>query len=216
MNIRSFQPSRLASLILVAAFGGTMAAQADQYAFAFSGGGITGTGTLTVAATATPGTDAITGITGSFSDANVPFAGAITGLEPVGPPSSPPPFVPPGLSAAGFSYDNLFYPAGDSPAVCTGYPFFGGVLDCYGLLFDVAGGYTVDVWSNGVLPGSGAPNYNVADALGANFVDYPDPSNGGGVTVSFISFATPEPSPLLFLGTGVLGLVVFKKRKPRA
>ena len=153
------------------------------------------------------------------------FSGEITGVQTTSLPTGINPdgtFAPPGTDADGFgfSYDNLFFPAGNSPAVCpppapgsteAAYPFGGGLFDIYGLLFDVQGGYTVDLWSNGVVPGFGL-TYGVGDALDGIVLDtYGEPFSGTTVDVA----STPEPGSLLLLGTGLTGLLFVWNRKMR-
>jgi hypothetical protein len=72
------------------------------------------------------------------------------------------------------TYDNLFYPGG-SPQTASDYPFHGGFLDIYGLMFDIGGGMVVDFWSNGDSSpsGTGPIDYGVAVAtkdLALNYV----------------------------------------------
>jgi hypothetical protein len=174
-------------------------ADTDTSNFTISGSGISGSGTLTFVTTATPGVDDITGITGSFLTTNDGgFSGVITGLPSGSFDSNNP------SSNALSVWDNLLYPAGNSPTLTyAGQTLPGGsLLDGYGLLFDVAGGYTVNLWGNG--SGGG---YSLSDGSGSSYVDNTAP-------VNFV--LTPEPSSLLLLGTGLLGLafVAFRKAKP--
>jgi hypothetical protein len=192
-------------------------ALADDFSFSYRGGGITSSGSIVVQSTATPGVDAIVGISGTYADTNDAINGTITGLYN---PAAVVGFTPgqDAFSSAGMSYDDLFYPDGNSPAVCVGYPFSGGELDVYGLLFNVSGGFTAGLWSDGVLPGAGLV-YGAGDANNTEVLYLPTPfGEGSGQTVILSTSPTPEPGSLLLLGSGLLGLLapLVRRNKPSA
>lgn len=168
---------------------GPLYARADNFTFDFAGPGVSGTVSLTYGTA----TDAkyghayeITGITGAVSDANIGISNAlITGLEPVNYATPEPTnlLAPHDFSrfaiGAGLpeqsngvaTFDNLYWPGG-SPQTGSDYPFSGGFLDVYGLLFDIGNGQVVNLWSNGVTPGSNSPNYGIAISTSAQSLDY--------------------------------------------
>ncbi|HTD95366.1 MAG TPA: PEP-CTERM sorting domain-containing protein [Edaphobacter sp.] len=218
----------LALLALTTTVAMTPAAKADSFNFSFNGGGLSGSGVIDVSNATVPGVPGayqVTGIHGTFSDTIAGISNAaITGVQTTSLPTGINPdgtFIPPGSPGAGFgfSYDNLFYPNGDSPWVCPPdpsedpYPFHGGVFDIYGLLFSVEGGYSVDLWSNGVLPGLGL-TYGVGDSLNGKVLNtFGEPFSGPGVAVS--TSPAPEPGSLMLMGTGLVGLVGAVRRKVR-
>lgn len=205
----------LALAVLAGAVCTASPARADDYSFSISGSGFTSSGVLQVSNTGPFGASTVTGISGTFTDSTNNFSGAISGLLPAGPPVTDGVdtyFNAPAFTESGLSYDNLFWPGGNSPAVCVEAPvFFGGDFDIYGLGFNVTDGstvYTVDLWSNGAALGG----YQLNDALGATtFV----PSNMDGLAyaVNFSAAPTPEPGSLALLGSGVAGLWGVMRRK---
>jgi hypothetical protein len=170
----------------------------------------------------------ITGVSGSFSDANIGLTNVpITGVVPSSPASptsgnllAPHSFGfypvigglpnPQGVTVAGLSYDDLYYPGG-SPQTATDYPFHGGVLDIYGVVFTLLGGDAVNLWSNGNM-GQGV-TYGAAVTNGTR----QDNRTGlldrqGGLMLT----AGPEPATwtMLILGFCAIG-VALRRRNAR-
>ena len=204
-------------------------ARAGTVAFAFNGGGITSSGTLTfvpapdsTSGVSTPGTYEITGITGNFTDSNDGISGAITGLYT--PLSYVTPLTatstnPVAFTSAGLSYDDLFFLTGNSPADCPGYPFSGGDLDILGVAFNVAGGFVGEIFSDGNFPGFSDPVYAAADANSITELDNPNPDGTlpepTGVVGTFNATAVPEPSTLLLLAGGFGAMAIRFARRGR-
>lgn len=193
-------------------------AKADSVTFSFSGGGITSSGAMTIVAApdgtsgvSTPGTFEITDISGTFADSNDGVSGTITGLYL--PISYITPLVEPvAFTSGGLSYDDLFFPEGNSPADCPGYPFSGGDFDILGVAFNISGGYVGELFSDGNYPGYTDPVYAAADANSSAELDNPNPDGTlpepTGVVGTFTATVVPEPGTLLLLAGGLGAMAV--------
>jgi len=192
-------------ILLIGAFCAPQArAQTTVENFTITGTGISGSGTITLATTGTPGVDEIVGITGTFSTVSGGFSGAITGLSPASYSSTAP------TNNGHNRYDNLFYPTGAAPGV-NSFPA-GGTLDDYGLDFAVAGGYTVNVFEQGTTVGfllDDGITSDIDDHVAITFVVTPIPPAPA---------VTPAPSSLLlcFTGLGCAGLYLAGRKVARS
>lgn len=184
------------TLPLIAALVTGQEARATSYTFTFSSGDVSGDLIFTVGSSALTDDPTnslpITSITGTITDASDgdlnELVSSIVAINPVpGDPEAPHSFSV--YSTTGNSYDNLYYVNDDSPVVCTGYPFSGGVLDIYGVAFTLDNGQFVNVWSNGVYPEASGPSYQAA--------------------------VTPEPSTWAMMALGFAGLGIAGYRGSR-
>ncbi|HEY8229316.1 MAG TPA: PEP-CTERM sorting domain-containing protein, partial [Rhodanobacteraceae bacterium] len=136
---------------------------------------------------------------GSWQPGDLPFPASFSQL------------VATGGTGGVVTYDDLFY-AGGSPQSCWDYPFFGGFLDTYGVMFSLSNGGYLDLWSFGVVapdalgPGTGGLTYGMA-VMQLN-------SEGGYDVLAGPPFATasvPEPNFLWLFGAAVLGLFAWRR-----
>ncbi len=111
----------------------------------------------------------------------------------------------PGSEHGSLSYDNLYWPGG-SPQTASDYPFSGGFLDIYGLMFDIGGGRVVNFWSNGYLGGD-TPNYGMAVATSDGILDYVD---GFEQIIRVSDVPLPASLPLL---AGAVAFLALRRRR---
>lgn len=106
------------------------------------------------------------------------------------------------------TYSDLFY-VGGSPQTCWDYPFAGGFLDPYGVMFTLGNGDVVDLFSFGsIFVPTMSPVY-----LQYGF-EVIDPSNGGNLLdaeFGGVHAAVPEPGFLWLFGAAVLGLFAWRR-----
>ena len=208
-------------------------ASAELYTFKLSGSGISAVINLKLAPNPNTGalmltspnpydpvgSSIVTGAFGTFADSNIGLSASAIGAVVASHPGQPEAtnlyaphsfgFYPivngnpgPGGTAPGLSYDDLFY-AGGSPRTASDYTFHGGFLDIYGIVFKIAGGDAVNIWSNGDM-GNGV-SYGAAVTDGTNVLDY-----AGTV----VATAVPEPAAwaLLIGGLGIVGTALRRSR----
>jgi PEP-CTERM motif len=180
----------MALLALATALAITPAALADTFDFTVSGSGLTGGGSL-IGSSIGGGNYAITG-------------GTITldGLSAI--------IVPDSTPGANVMYPGGWNYQGSGPSYSFMYDNILPVDSVGGILFQLSNGELLEIWEiNGIDYYNGVVNGSWI------FSDYDDADLGYGEPITMDVTATPEPSSLLLLGTGLLGLafVAFRKVK---
>jgi|HubBroStandDraft_5_1064220.scaffolds.fasta_scaffold154476_1 hypothetical protein len=152
---------------------------------------------------------AVTNATGVFSDVALDIDNvAITGIVATNPQNhfdddQTIPYSFGWYPAPGdVSYDNLFYPGAGAPITCIGVPP-DGYLDSYGVLFTLANGDLLDLYSNG---GNAPGDYGV--------IVWTDGAKDFTSAVG-LSLAAPETSTwaMMLLGFASLGFAGYRKAR---
>lgn len=231
------KPRGITRLSATAAIVGTMfvamapCARATPVQIGFNGGGASGHASLTVGPDATAGDPAgaqlIGNASGTFSDGNLGITDAlITGVvaRNFATPTNPADIglLPTSFSyipsvggvnqGIGASYDELFYPDG-SPVVCNPdeYPFSGGFLDIFGVMFSLDNGDAVNLFSWGVIPGGPSLNFGLTVLTGSDSIGW------SPIDASYdVRAAVPEPNMLWLFGAGLLGLLAWRRPTQRS
>lgn len=198
----------------------------------FNGAGGSGHVSLTVGPDGTAGDPAgaqvITNASGTFSDANLNLNNIlVTGVAPrnfatpndtvPSPQDDPLPFPPvpfpasystlgvlnPPANDTAITFDDLFYLDG-SPRTCWDYPFSGGFLDPYGVMFTLGNGGFLDLWSDGVMPGGLTYGF-------ALMLPQPEGNFVSDFQFSGVRAAVPEPDFMWLFGAAVVGLFAWRR-----
>ena len=188
--------SRLLCTAAALLLSASVAAHADSFAFTFSGDGVSGSGTLT--GNADPFTTGAFDITSAIGKINGFSISLETGSE---------------ANSAGFVKDlsglfttnDVIYTSGGSQRMLGGDT--GSFLDGAGITFVDSEGTLDNIFSGGGYQFFNSPgNYPSTDPVTFNVIEI----NGNATP------AVPEPSSLVLLGTGLMGVVGMVRRRVKA
>lgn len=192
-------------------------------------GADSGSGTMILGNPDNGGYD-IASLTGTIDGFSVSLLGGDPGWLPGPPNSNTPPGVTaaPAYSAYGLTFDNILYPAGDSPDI----PCFGPTTtrsnqfaDAYGILFSF-GGNEGEIWGNGthgdyIFGPPGLYTFEVATGIAtpADLSAIPPvlqtPVVGYYQNVDAFQVSVPEPSTwaMMLLGFAGLGFAGYRRAR---
>jgi hypothetical protein len=219
-------------LALAATLAITPVASADSFNFNFSGavntsfganpGTISFSSVVFTGALASDGGVDITSVSGTYTDTSNGLTGTLSLYPGNGTNESP---LTDEYDTE--SYDNVFYPSNNAPADTGAGPkqYVGGYFDDQGLLMTVNDGgtlYEVEIYGDAT-----SPDYFVQESIeGCNPATANTPQNGDACFLNETTgtqqlyepspgnlSSTPEPSSLLLLGSGLLGLAFIVYRK---
>ena len=191
MNFTKAISRWLMTLGLAAAFAPALAL-ADTYTWKFASQNVSGTGTLNAIAYGNPGKFLITGGSGTIADTT--YGTISVTITPCATPNATCTVVNTDNAGANLTYDDLLFPV-NAP---------GSQLDDNGIVLS---------------PGPAGTNYiGIFDSPSQEFYNYS--TNGyqnltTPFTVTPFVAATPEPTSLVLVGSGLLGVYYrFKRRNP--
>lgn len=112
------------------------------------------------------------------------------------------------------SYDNLFYPNG-SPLICFvngvfTYPFSGGFLDIFGVMFTLQDGDLLGLWSDGDTPAPGGPTYGLS-LLDWTPTDSNDVADYTMISSQSATASVPAPHFMWLFGVVLIGLFAWRR-----
>jgi hypothetical protein len=162
-------------------------AHATTFTWTFAGANISGSGTLVASPDGNPGEYLITSGSGTIDITGDP-ALKVT-IDPCAPAGNVCTIQNSDLQGGNISWDDLLYPANAPGSQLT---------------------------NNGVVFVPGPPptlGINIWDGPSQEFYDYYSPTGYENLSTPFTVAATPEPTTLMLLGSGIASLPFFRRRR---